>query len=275
MADTFTNIARLRLQEVGANEDTWGDLLNITIQNIEELAIGSDSIVIAGDYTLPVITDGASSLARKLVLTLTGSPVGPFTFTVPTGLIKPFVIINDTGEDADVRQATQSPGVIVPDGTRVLLLALGTEVVSVQADAAGAVSLATNSAQLGGVAAAEYARLAVHQDWTRGQAVNFVNSGDVTGSVSLNAEQSNNFRLRLTGNITLTLPTNLKNGQTLNLLLVQDAAGNKTLTLSGNWRTPGGSQFVLSTAANAVDLLSAVFWDGFLYVNIVKGFATV
>lgn len=60
----------------------------------------------------------------------------------------------------------------------------------------------------------------------------------------------------LAGDRTLDNPTNLKAGGTYILRVVQDATGTRTLTLGSAYKTPNGGGVTLSTAPNAVDILS-------------------
>ena len=64
-----------------------------------------------------------------------------------------------------------------------------------------------------------------------------------------------NFVLTLTGNITLANPTTEQVGQSGVLVFVQDGTGSRTLSLSSDFESAGGSGITLSTAANAVDII--------------------
>jgi hypothetical protein len=56
---------------------------------------------------------------------------------------------------------------------------------------------------------------------------------------------------------TLVNPTSPKPGQKGMLYLVQDATGNRTITTWGSfYKFPGGVKPTLSTAANAIDVIS-------------------
>ena len=56
---------------------------------------------------------------------------------------------------------------------------------------------------------------------------------------------------------TLANPTNMKVGQTGLIYLIQDGTGGRTITTWGSqWKFPGGSKPVLSTAANSIDVLA-------------------
>lgn len=94
--------------------------------------------------------------------------------------------------------------------------------------------------------------------------------------MSINCALSNVFRTTFTANVTVA-PTfaNLKDGQTINWFITQDATGGRTMTWPASFRWPAGSDKLLSTGANAVDLLVATYRaaTGFWYVSLVKTFA--
>jgi hypothetical protein len=64
-----------------------------------------------------------------------------------------------------------------------------------------------------------------------------------------------NASVTLGGNRTLGNPTNTKVGQTGYIKIVQDATGSRTLAYGSNWEFGGGIAPVLTTTANAVDIL--------------------
>lgn len=65
--------------------------------------------------------------------------------------------------------------------------------------------------------------------------------------------------LTATGNFTLNLPSNIAEGETAFIYVKQDGTGSRILTLASGYQTPGGTQLVLSTTANAVDRLMFFF----------------
>ena len=77
----------------------------------------------------------------------------------------------------------------------------------------------------------------------------------------VDASDGNVQEVTLTGNTTLNSLSNPVAGQSLTLIIKQDATGSRTL--SSTMKFAGGEK-TLSTAANAVDILS-VFFDGTNY----------
>lgn len=82
-----------------------------------------------------------------------------------------------------------------------------------------------------------------------------------------------NFGVTLGGNRTLANPTNAKSGQSGLIFITQDATGGRTLAFGTNWLFPGGDP-VLSTAANAIDVISYfVRPNGTIAASIAKALA--
>jgi len=95
-------------------------------------------------------------------------------------------------------------------------------------------------------------------------------------AMTVDCNLSNVFSTTFTANVT-TAPTmsNPKDGQTINWFITQDATGGRTMLWPSTFRWPGGTAGVLSTAANAVDLLVATYrgTPGAWYCTLLKGFA--
>lgn len=74
-------------------------------------------------------------------------------------------------------------------------------------------------------------------------------------TITPNFGTANNFSVTLAGNRTLANPTNLEPGQSGVIFITQDGTGGRTLAYGTSWDFPNGATPVLSTAANAVDVL--------------------
>jgi hypothetical protein len=73
-------------------------------------------------------------------------------------------------------------------------------------------------------------------------------------------------------NFTLNAPTGMSTGSSITLIFTQDATGNRAMTPNAAYKFANGSK-VLSTTANAIDVMS-VFYDGTNYLcNLVKGYS--
>lgn len=104
-----------------------------------------------------------------------------------------------------------------------------------------------------------------------------VDLGSGGGAITANCSLSNVFKLTLTSNLTSLTLSNMADGQTINLQITQDATGSRTtsasLTNANGFRWPGGTQGVLSTAANSVDLLVLTKVGSVVLTTLTKGFA--
>lgn len=80
-------------------------------------------------------------------------------------------------------------------------------------------------------------------------------------SIDTDAAQSNLFLLGLTANSTLNNPSNLQPGQAITYRVKQDATGNRSLTFGTVFKFPSGVAPVLTTVANAVDVISGFVND--------------
>lgn len=88
------------------------------------------------------------------------------------------------------------------------------------------------------------------------------NSG--SGTVTPDINNGNVQTVTATGNFTLALPSNIKTGSSLTLIITQDATGSRTCTFNASYKFAGGSK-TLSTAANSIDVVS-IFYDGSRYL---------
>jgi hypothetical protein len=79
-------------------------------------------------------------------------------------------------------------------------------------------------------------------------------------------------RITATANFGLQAPSGLTAGQSITLVITQDATGSRVMTPNGVYRFAYGYK-TLSTTANAIDMLS-IFYDGTNYLcNLVKGYS--
>ncbi len=92
-------------------------------------------------------------------------------------------------------------------------------------------------------------------------------------TVATDASLGNAFSLTLATNATLSTPTNLAAGASYAWTITQDGTGTRTLAFGSAFKWPGGAAGVLSTAAGAVDVLTAVSNGTALYAVLSKGFA--
>ena len=78
----------------------------------------------------------------------------------------------------------------------------------------------------------------------------------------------------LAGNRTMNAPTNLKNGGTYILRVIQDATGTRTLTWNSVFKWPGnGTAPTLTTAADGIDIFTGVSDGTNIYCSSLLDFA--
>lgn len=112
---------------------------------------------------------------------------------------------------------------------------------------------------------------------TVGELKTLIRTGDATltdgTNISWNLASNYNADVTLAGNRTLDNPTNMEAGGFYTLKVVQDATGSRTLAYGSAYKWFGGVVPVLSTTANAVDILF-FYSDGTnMYGSIQRGYA--
>jgi hypothetical protein len=89
-------------------------------------------------------------------------------------------------------------------------------------------------------------------------------------TITPNAADGSIRTITLTGNVTFSAFTTPVSGQTITLIITQDATGSRTLTSTMKF---SGASKTLSTAANAVDILTVSYIGTTYYASLAKGFA--
>lgn len=269
---------RVALQETGENDGTWGDVANNGVFELFEDSIAGRISVIANASPRTLTTaNGATDEARYMILAVTGTPGVDLDLNIPTGVAKIYLVDNQlTGGFLINIGVTGNTRAVVANGLSVFVWCDGTDTFLVetgQAENAATADLATNSSALGGVAAAQYARLDVVQGFTVAQDTGRAILSGPT-NVAVNAALSNAFFVDWDGNWNLLNPTNPRDGQTIRIIFKQGSTGG-TITWGSAYRFPGGIVPVLSTSANDIDyagfeyLASEAAWFG----NLAKDFS--
>lgn len=95
-------------------------------------------------------------------------------------------------------------------------------------------------------------------------------------AMTVDCTESNVFTTTFTANVTVA-PTisNPQNGQTINWFITQDGTGGRTMTWPSSFKWVNGVAPVLSTTANAVDLVVATYLTSTSnwYASFARGFA--
>ena len=101
---------------------------------------------------------------------------------------------------------------------------------------------------------AKFAQVAANNTFTkaqRGAVVALTDGATITPDFA----DGNNFSVTLGGNRTLANPSNQTAGQSGAITITQDGTGSRTLAYGSNWKFSNGTAPVLTTTANAVDIL--------------------
>ncbi len=90
-------------------------------------------------------------------------------------------------------------------------------------------------------------------------------------NIAVPAGTTDSFRVTLAGNRTLDNPTGLYDGQVINIRVIQDATGSRTLAYGSKYKFPGGAP-ALSTPASSKDLISCQYdaVDDTLFCALMK-----
>jgi hypothetical protein len=77
----------------------------------------------------------------------------------------------------------------------------------------------------------------------------WVSLGNLSGAVTLDASTGSRFYGTMTGNVTIDV-SNLKNGQPIEIVLMQDATGNRTVSWAAKFKWPSATVPGVGTTAN-------------------------
>lgn len=266
MADTYTTNLKIRQPATGAYNNTWGAVLNSDAFQLFDTAIaGLAAINVTGTtISIPAMSNGADSASRYFCMQFTGTPSGLVTATLPATVTSKFYLIdNETGQSILFTYAGSTATVTVAAGEKRLIWCDGTNCWNV-------LSVATNATTLGGVPAANWAR--VSRTATEIAASTVVQNAftGVTNATTyavitelpttiIDCTASNAQQLTLTGNRVMGLPTNPLDGEEIDLIVIQDATGSRTLTWNAVFLFAGGTVPVLSTTPAAIDRFRMIY----------------
>jgi hypothetical protein len=295
----------LSLQEPANNtlNGTWDVAVNANSTTLDN-ALGAAATLNATGLTgVQALTLAQYSCATLVV---TGAPAGNVTYQLPAGVSR-FLFVNNTTTGAfSVSFASASGGAVVavPQGasaTVVIDPTRGARLGNTIATGAGG---AANQVQVNAGGALAGAPGLVYNPATSGLAVGgpLAVSGPValsgavttplvvqasaatitavlafqTAAMPIDCSKSNVFRCTLTTNMTSPpVLSNMADGQTINVLLQQDATGNRTALWPANFKWVNGTPGVLSTAPNAADLLVLTYFASLnaWLAALLRGFA--
>jgi hypothetical protein len=201
MASTYNELG-IELMATGENAGTWGTKTNTNLDIIQQAVAGyvAQAVTDSGTTTL-AITDGSTStsVARNMVIKLTGALTGTSTVTVPDSVEKLYIVENaTTGSQTVTFKTVSGTGVnftstgykfLFSDGTNIVEIALasppGGSDTQIQFNNAGSFGGSANLVWDGtnlNIGATGEARF---QDTTGGQYVGLKAAGTVASSYTL------------------------------------------------------------------------------------------
>jgi len=99
MASTYSTDLKIELMVTGENAGTWGDKTNDNLNVIQQAIAGYGEQSIAGGAQTTALTIANSptlSVARNIVIKLTGTITGNQIITIPDGIEKTWIVSNGT-----------------------------------------------------------------------------------------------------------------------------------------------------------------------------------
>jgi len=125
MADSFTLLLRLVLQETGGNQNIWGGINNASAIELLEDAIAARldlDVTPAIDPVTLNSLNGDIDQSRNAIIALTGNPGSTRDIIVPS-TSKLYIVSNETSPGFDMTIKTvANPGVVVSPGTRIAVV---------------------------------------------------------------------------------------------------------------------------------------------------------
>lgn len=289
MADTYSTNLKVRLPQTGAYNNTWGAVINADAFQLLDDAIAGQSTIALGTsttYSMAALGNGASSESRRQFLLVTGSPASAVTITIPaTVTMKSFIVHNTCGQTVTFTYSGSTFTADVADDEIRLIRCDGTDVYPLSADA-------SDSDALGGVASTYWARTGrttaeiSATTAVLNQYVEYVrNASDFVAltegpTITIDTRRGNKFSVTLTGNRTLAAPTNPQDGQEIELWVVQDGTGGRTLSWNSVFLFENGTTPVLGTAGASIDVFKATYnssltkWAVRHFYNVTTGGVT-
>jgi hypothetical protein len=194
MASSYSTDLKIELMVTGENAGTWGDKTNDNLNVIQQAIAGYGEQSIAGGAQTTALTIANSptlSVARNIVIKLTGTITGNQIVTVPSGIEKTWIVSNGTtgaftvefkttgGTGTTWSTTDKAIKILYSDGTNINAVDITT--LSGTVASAQIANLAVTSAKLASFAVTE-ARLASFAVTTSRLATNAVTAIKITQS---------------------------------------------------------------------------------------------
>lgn len=133
MASTYSTNLAIELIGTGDQAGTWGTTTNSNLGTLIEQAISGyvTQAITDGADTVITIPNGASGVARNMIIECTGALTAARNLIVPANKKLYFIFNNTTGGYAVTVKVSGQTGVSVPNGARVVLASNGTDIISI------------------------------------------------------------------------------------------------------------------------------------------------
>ena len=210
-----------------------------------------------------VTSVSGTGTVNGLTLTGTVTSTGSLTLGGTLSLVSPPAIGSTTANTGRFTTVTST----VTTGTAPFIVASTTNVANLNASSLGGATFASPGAIGSSVASTGVFTTLTYTD---ARDVVFAGGG-TTGTITPNAANGNVQTITLSGNITLNAFASPISGQSITLIIRQPASGGPRL-LSSTMLFAGGIK-TLSTAANAIDMITISYIGTTYYASLVTGFA--
>jgi hypothetical protein len=262
MSDTFTPSLKLRQPATGAYNNTWGSVINSDTFGLVDTAIAGRSVLSIGSavsFSMPAMSQGADSPSRYFTIAFSGTPSSAVAVTLPASVSSKFYLVDNfnTGQKLTFGYAGSSNTVDVAAGEKRLIWCDGTNCWDVDTAA---------SATLGGLTATNFARVSRSAAEITANTVVQNIFADVTNvypfttltlpvgsTITLDPTMGNVQQITITGNYSVGVPANTQDGSTIDLVVIQDGTGGRTLTWNSIFLFEGAAAPVLSTVGGGID----------------------
>lgn len=130
MASTYSNNLGIELIGSGEQSGTWGTTTNNNLGTLLEQSICGygAAAVTTGNTTTMTMPNGASGVARNMVISVTGTGGASTFLEVPASKTKLYIIFNGATGAITVKP-TGNSGISVPASTKAVLYCNGTDIV--------------------------------------------------------------------------------------------------------------------------------------------------
>ena len=281
MASTYTNRLGLEKQGDGENPNSWGSILNTNVIDLIDDAIAGYEIVSVSSTGISLSdNNGTVDQSRNASLEFAGTLTADVTITIPSEEKTYFIRENTTGSFAvqvktvsgsAITLTQQNNSLISCDGTNIYSVDPPTSVATFTANtltantftATSILTSVLSSSIITVDTSATFQKVSVVGATTLNStvsvgaaAIGVLVSSNATGDTTLNLQNGNFFKLTLTGNTSVTTPTNIAPGQSGIIYLIQDGTGGRSVSFSDVWNFSSGVTVTPTSVADSVDLIS-------------------